>query len=689
MVPWCVFNYQVLQNVMWRNKTGKHRGTYNDVIMMFDTETSKKNAKNIGENHVVAWTLSIRAFHNNIVTLYGTRPSEFITCLNNVLNQYEGEETYLYAHNLCYDWTFLRRFFIREYSHPCKQINTKSHYPIYIKFPNGLILRDSLILAQRKLEKWAEDLNVEHKKAVGKWDYNKIRNQGEDFNNDELEYIECDTLAGVECIDATLESLGKNIASIPYTATGIPRGDVRELAKLHNFHEVFFKMAPTYEQYLKLVELFHGGYTHANRHLIETTIKEKIHGYVKAFDFSSSYPFVLLCRKYPMEKFTSEDDMSLEDVVEFSDERAFMFKFIAKNIRLKNPKFPMPYLQYSKCDTRVNPTVDNGRILKADYVEIYLNEIDGRIILDQYTWDDALCIEVESAYKDYLPKWFTDYIYQCYRDNKMFKGVDPVVYSITKAKTNSIYGMTVQRCVRDEIEEVFKDFIDDEGIEHKSGEYMEKELSEEKARKEYDKYLKRYTSILPYFWGVWCTSYACENLFKLGQMCETWLYSDTDSVYGINWDMEKVDAYNQECEEQLRARGYEPFTNKKGRVFVLGKAESDPKEDEYTEFRVMGAKRYCGRCRDDGELHITVAGVPKTGAKCLKDDIRNFKTNFVFDGETTGKLTHTYFFVDDIYIDENGNETGDSIDLSPCDYLLSAIDIDEVYLKEVEMQIYE
>ena len=55
------------------------------------------------------------------------------------------------------------------------------------------------------------------------------------------------------------------------------------------------------------------------------------------------------------------------------------------------------------------------------------------------------------------------------------------------------------------------------------------------------------------------------------------------------------------------------------------------------------------------------------------EDIRNFKPGFTFDGEKSGKKLHTYKFVDDIYIDENGNETGDSVDLSPCDYILSEV----------------
>ena len=92
----------------------------------------------------------------------------------------------------------------------------------------------------------------------------------------------------------------------------------------------------------------------------------------------------------------------------------------------------------------------------------------------------------------------------------------------------------------------------------------------------------------------------------------------------------------------------------------------------------MGAKRYAGRAVSDGKLHITVAGVPKKGAECLKDDLSNFQRNFIFEGTITGKLAHNYIYSDKgIYIDNFGNEIGDSIDLSPCDYHLDAVDKEE------------
>ena len=63
----------------------------------------------------------------------------------------------------------------------------------------------------------------------------------------------------------------------------------------------------------------------------------------------------------------------------------------------------------------------------------------------------------------------------------------------------------------------------------------------------------------------------------------------------------------------------------------------------------------------------------------------------MFDGETTGKLTHFYVYVDDIYIDEDGNEIGDSIDLQPCDYKLdeAKIDFESFYSEAESVGYYE
>lgn len=681
------FDYKIFDNIMYIKRAGQgHDESYDDVIIMFDTETSKEMPDAVCRNYVVAWTLSVRAFDTNIVTLYGSKPSELVYTIDRMRRHFQGDKTILYCHNLSYDWTFLRKFMFIKWGTPDKQLNTKSHYPLFIEFNNGVILKDSLILAQRNLEKWANDLDVEHKKAVGKWNYEKIRHQKDikKCTKNELLYIENDTLAGVECIQKTMNTLNKKIYSMPYTATGIPREAVRTIGKENHARDLFKRIVPEYRIQQILEMVYHGGYTHANRHYISRTVK----GLIEAYDFSSSYPFVMLSEKYPMERFSPSKNCKVEHIIRNSEKYAYIFKLILINPRLKDDSIPMPALQYSKCVKTVNTVEDNGRILSANYVEIYLNEIDLQIIKEQYTWQSDACIEVYSAMKDYLPRWFTDYVFKCYEDKCTLKGGDPVLYSISKAKLNSLYGMLCMHPCRLSIDE---DYV--------TGDYntnTEIDLAEL-----YEKYVKKFTSILPYQFGVWVTSYAFKNLFTLGKCVDTenggvWLYSDTDSCYATKWDKEKINAYNENCKKKLEANGYSCVVYK-DREYWLGVAEHD---GSYSQFRTCGSKKYAVRYarteenkkdKKAGKLKITVAGVPKKGVKCLKNNINNFSRTMVFDGKTTGKLQHTYFYEPQIWIDENENERGDSIDLSPTTYILddvNVVDWESLFTEEVGMQIY-
>ena len=651
---------------MYIKKPMKTPVLVNDVIIMLDTETSKEKLNTVCENYVVAWTISIRAYHMNICTLYGNRPSECIECINLIMKNLIGAITYMYIFNLSFDWVFLRKFLIREYGIPVKQLNTKAHYPIYIEFGNGLILRDALILAQCKLEKWASDLNVEHQKAVGQWDYDQVRTQDHVFTENELIYIENDTLAGVECLDGYMTALNKNIYNMPWTATGIPREEVQKRGKANNGHDTFLRQVLEYDQQKIMQMVYHGGYVHGNRYYYDLIVR----ALVQCFDFASSYPFCLY-EKFPCEKFTPVDNCRMQDILN-DKENAFYFKLIAINVDLKDHLEPMPTLQFSKCVKTVNADIDNGRIITAEYLEIWLTEVDLEVISKQYTFEKHICVSVHAAYKDYLPRWFTDYVFELFRQKTMLKGGDPVQYAIAKGRLNSLYGMCVQKPVPVTLLE-----------DYETGEYNQDTSID--PEEEYAKFVKRRKNVLNYQTGVWVTAYAFRNLFRLGSCCETWLYSDTDSCFGINWDPEKIRKYNDDCKAFMVSRGY-GCVEHNGREYWLGIAELDK---EFTEFKVVGSKRYCGRSVKDGKLHITVAGVPKVGAVALKDDISNFTSGMIFPGTVTGKKTHTYFYKDEIEI-MNGIEYGDSIDLSPCDYLLkSEFSWGDLHTEYMEVNVYE
>ena len=651
------FDYELFKHIDFKYKTKKGKVSYNDIIIMADTETSKPaNYPKTINNYIVAWSIAFRAYDRNLVTLYGYGPYEFTDMLKKLRENLPGDDIYIYFHNLSYDWVFIRKFMFKAFDKPEHQLNTKPLNPLFIRFKNGIVLRDSLALAQRSLQKWADDLQTEHRKAVGCWNYDKARHQhGEKFTPDEIDYIEHDVLAGVECIDATMKVLKKHISSMPLTCTGIVRGEARQEGG-RDAHNFFTRVSPlTYDFQLIQQLVFHGGFTKANRYILGLVYK------AICYDICSSYPTSLLVMKAPVERFFKcPCKPTIKYIMEDNPNYAFIFRIKLIKPRLKDGRYPMPCISHSKCIQSINAILDNGRILKSDYIELWTNELDFSLILKTYTWDEIIIPEAYMATKDYLPKWFTDFVYERFIKKTKLKGVDIVLYMIEKGMLNSCFGMASQQPCKPLIVE-----------DYDTGEYAPAETD---LNEHYEKHLKNPKSFLPYVWGIYCTSYSMLRLFELGECVDydnggIWLYSDTDSVYATAFDEKKLKAYNDKIIKEVADRGYGPVEFN-GKLYNLGVAELD---GVYSEFKTWHSKCYAARDAETGKLKITVAGVPKKGVEVLQDDISNFVPGLVFPGTITGKLEHKHLYIEDIIEDEHGNYIGDSIDLTPCDYLLRSV----------------
>ena len=678
-MSWRDFDFDLIKHIQTKKKTTGKK-SYMDAVIMADTETSRKR-DGTKRNHVCAWSIAFRAFGRNLFGLWGQNPAEFAEMLERIREKSEADEIYIYFHHLAYDWVFLRKFLFDHFGYPEEQLNTKPLYPLYIRFENGIVLKDSLILAQRGLEKWANDLQVDHQKAVGAWDYERYRTQKEHFTPDELLYIENDVLAGIECIDTTMRQIGKHIGSIPYTATGIVRGECRDISKQNRGQEWFQSIQnPEYAIQKMLETLFHGGYTHNNRYY------QGLVNPAKCFDFSSSYPFEMLCRLFPGEKFWkfSSGFVDPMTILENAEEYAFIFRVSCYDVKLADPRDPMPTLQYCRKIETENAILDNGRVLACEYLSCLMNEIDFRIFVNKYDAKGLIIEDVYCAKKEPLPRWLRDYVFERYRLKCELKHMDPVQLAIEKAKLNSIFGMTAQRPCKEELIE-----------DYATGLYRIESGYDAEAK--YEKWYKSRSSFLPYSIGVWVTSYAMEDLFTLGGCASgIWLYSDTDSVYATEFDERRLKAFNESRKKMLIDAGYGSVTVN-GEIFTVGEATPD---GTYTQFKALHSKCYCSRplvaegegFTMAGDLKLTVAGVPKKGAKSLKNNIDNFKIGFVFSGEISGKLQHEHHFIEEIYTDEDGNLTGDSIDLSPCDYMIKPQDdftLEDLTGEEVSIQTYD
>lgn len=436
---------------------------YNNLLISADTETSKTGEnvyrytqKKKGgkvrkvqeyvpqENIVVAWTVSVRNLQGNICTVYGAKPSQFATFLKDLQERLDGEKTLIYWYNLPFDWVMVQLFIYQVLGYPVKQLNVKPHYPISIEFENGIIFRDALIIGQKSLGKWAEELQVEHQKETGKWNYDLIRKQDGNFTEDELLYIEHDTLALVECLDKLRISLNKHVYSLPYTCTGIIREECRNVGRVNRAKNRFLRIAPDFELYQKLERMFHGGYTHNNRNTagwVYPTQEQKDKGYYPTcYDFCSSYPARMLYTKMPCERFRKlpDEHINRKEILKNAETTAYCFTFIAENAILKDMEEPMPVLQLSKCLYVKGEVCDNGRIIFAEKLCIEINELDLILIDRQYRFTSHDCVDVYASHKDYLPKWFRDLVFKCFKEKTMKKGGDAVDYSLAKARLNSL-----------------------------------------------------------------------------------------------------------------------------------------------------------------------------------------------------------------------------------------------------------
>ena len=153
------------------------------------------------------------------------------------------------------------------------------------------------------------------------------------------------------------------------------------------------------------------------------------------------------------------------------------------------------------------------------------------------------------------------------------------------------------------------------------------------------------TGFLSFAYGVWwrITAFAQNNLLKnLLKLDEYVLYADTDSLkLRKGYDKSIIDNYNEFVKRKITRVSeilnipFEKFAPKdiKGKERMLGVFDED---GHYTKFISQGSKKYAYEL-EDGSLHITVSGVPKSGYKALKGDLSNFKNDLVFEFKDTGK----------------------------------------------------
>lgn len=594
------------------NQGNKSKIKYKDLLCAFDIETT--HIKEIDQSVTYVWQLQLGLE----CTVIGRTWDEFKTLLKRMCSTLNENEYYVFfVHNLSYEFQFLRGIFDFK---PQDVFALDSRRILKCTILDHIEFRCSAIHSNLKLKDFLNKYKVANAKLSGDdYDYSKMRFPWTELSNSELQYQINDVKGLVQAIDIEMSSDNDNLYTYPLTNTGYVRRDVK-VAMRDVSHTFVRNQLPNPYVYKMLREAFRGGNTHANRYYANTILEG-----VKSADRVSSYPDVLCNCKFPVSKFMEIGPVSFEKLHDliYVREKAVVMRVSITNLRLRNPYFGCPYIPRDKSRNIHNAVIDNGRIISADYLEMTITDIDFKIILGEYDWDDFAPFEVCHARYGKLPKPLIETIIKYFRDKTELKGVkeQQLQYDKSKNKINSIYGMTAQDPVKANI-----NFIDDEFVEDDINIPQLLEKSNKNA-------------FLCYQWGVWTTAWSRYRLEEGIMLAgEGFVYTDTDGVKyigDIDWD-----PYNKlRIADSIESGAY--AKDIKGKTHYMGIFEAENDGKAYDKFITLGAKKYC--YETDGELHITVAGLPKhKGEIELKEmgGIKAFKPKTIFS--KTGKLSPLY-----------------------------------------------
>lgn len=619
----------------WRKNGGYY---VINVPCAFDIETSSFYEGDCKRVIMYIWQFALNGY-----VLIGRTWNDFLRLLKALelaLNIDDDNRLYIYVHNLSYEFQFLRKWlewdniFAVDERKPVKALTT-----------SGFEFRDSYILSGYSLEKTGEQLQkYKVEKLTGYLDYDKIRTPLTHLTNDEIKYCINDVLVVSAYIQEQIEMYGK-ITKIPLTNTGRVRNYCRKACfdgftnrnkkeTKANYKKLMSCLTLTVDEYKLLKRAFMGGFTHANAIHVNDTLEN-----VSSFDFTSSYPWVMLSELYPMGKGTRIEIKDYDDYKRLCKKFCLVFDMkltgVSPKIKADNP------ISVSKCWKLINPIENNGRVVYADEIITSGTEIDLDIYMKFYNIEHLAITNCYAYIKGYLPKNFLLAILKLYNDKTQLKGVEgkEVEYLHSKGMLNSCYGMTVT------------DIAKDESIYN--GEWNKEKVNLEIAIEEYNSSKNRF---LFYPWGIYVTAYARRNLFSAIAECgNDYCYSDTDSVKILNADKHQqyFDTYNKMVELKIKrccaVNGIDEtlFAPKtiKGVTKMIGVWDC---EGTYEYFKTLGAKRYI--YVQNNKLHVTVAGVGKLATqnylqeqyKTVQNIFNHFKNGLVIPENYTGKLTHTY-----------------------------------------------
>ena len=505
----------------------------------------------------------------------------------------------------------------------------------------GIEFREVLSITGGSLAQLAKDYCYTQKlvsidengKKVSDLDYKKIRNSTTPLTDLEEQYCINDVVIISEFMWWIFNEFIRIEHYIPMTFTSILHREINQQLKENckardlrlrlprgtsydTWLSFLHSMQPTESEYSLYMDfLFRGGYVHGE------ALHTGIDGLLALMDdITSSYPTRMSLDYCPMSPFKP---------CEFSEDKVYskcliihaQFDFIrATTTHTLESKNKIPY--------HINGQWDNGRLISADLIEVYLTEKDYQLYKMYYKWETMTVLDCKEAKRGPFPKYVLKVLHHHYQLKEHLKRTgqkETTAYQISKARCNSVYGDLVKRL-------------------RKSKTTFSNELGwyEDPTPVDYEHEMLK--AILSPFWGIWVTAGArfevCSMIYKLSKVTSVY-YCDTDSIKYKPCHRAKqiFKHYNASIKRHRKNR-------KLRSEFFEGLGEFDPEcKGEVVNFKMLGAKRYIYVWR--GKAYATIAGMPKASIQEVGEDPTAILNNFNIEGfhlepEQSGKTTTSY-----------------------------------------------
>ena len=609
----------------WIHKKKSHIRYWSRPIFL-DIETSHNHTP----ENPKTWITSICCRFNNHTRLFRSIDKwvEWMKLLIILYSLTDTDRMLVYIHNASYDLSYLIPYIQRDLPGYESKSGIMDGKKIIVYQQPPFEFRCTYLLTGKSLETWGKDFDVEHKKKIGLYDYDAILYPDSELSEKQLQYIENDVICMEECFAKQLEFTHDTVATIPLTATGYVRRDLRTACNNDYYRNNYFLNSTlTAESYLYCINSYAGGYTHNNR-FYKSGVQV---GPIGHRDFRSHYPTQIRCYLLPfgkaevyyncMKKYHRKrhGDIRIKQILDLSPRFYTISKLIITKCKLKDPNISMPFMQRSKMfqlapESRL--ICDNGRLLtmiKGSFVT-YLDTYTLQIISEQYDLEYEV-IKVYRFANKKCPDCIAGVIDQYFAGKTDWKnevkrcaaeygeGTLPwlnasIHMMLSKNRLNAIYGCMATNPLKDDY---MMDFRKDpeNPIQHNA-----KYTNLDEIEAGLQVYYGKRNSFLPYQVGCAVTSLARFELYQYIKCIgyDKVLYCDTDSIfYFKNPEVEqRIEALNAKKHETA---AYIVAADGKKIYYDVFEAEPD-----VSHFKGLHSK--CYGVVENGKLKITVAGIP-------------------------------------------------------------------------------